>query len=91
MKHNDNGDQDNSDDVSEDTRVSITSSNIEEDNFDYQQTIPHPGYERWVMASWTTRVLLPKIWSPADTVIAHPPRPNSRIPPVAMAPPLLKL
>ena len=39
---------------------------------------------------WTTRVSLAKKWRHADTVIAHPPLPNSHNPAGAMLPPLLK-
>jgi len=74
----------------EDTGESTLSSAIEEDNFDDQEKVLHRGQVRRDTSLHTTRVPLPKKQSRADTVIGHPPLPNSRNLPAAMAPPLLK-
>jgi len=90
MYQDDETDQEIDDDESEDTRESTSSSNIEEDDLDHQQEVIHLGQACRDKSLRTTRVPLPKKQSRADTVIAHPPLPNSRNLPAAMAPPLLK-
>jgi len=83
-------DQEIGDVESEATGESTISSDIEEHDVDHQQEVlrlRQACQDKWLR---TTRVPLPKNWSHADTAIAHSVLPNSRNPPVTMAPPLLK-
>ena len=90
LNQNDDTDQQIGDDDSEDTRESTLPSDIKEDNLDHQQEVLHLGQARREKSLCTTRVPLPKKPSRADTVIPHPPLPNSRNLPAAMAPSQLK-
>jgi len=86
----DDTDQEINNDESEDTGEFTLSSNIEEDDLDIRQVVPHSDQVRCDKTIRSTRVLLPTKWSRADTVIAHTPLPNLRHPVVAIAPLLLK-
>ena len=77
MNQDDETDQEIGDDESEDTGESTLSSDIEEDDLNHQQEVLHLGQARRDKSLRTTRVPLPKKRSRADTVIAHPPLPNS--------------
>jgi hypothetical protein len=90
MNQNDETNQEIGDDDSEDTGESTFSSDIEEDDLNHQQVVLHLGQVRWEKSLRTTRVLLRKKQSHADTVLARPPLPKSQNLPAAMAPPLLK-
>ena len=90
MTEDDVTDQESSDDDSKDSGKSAQLSDIEEDNLDQQQEVLHLGQAHRDKPLHTTRVPLPKKQSHADTVIVHPPLPNSQNLPVAMAPPLLQ-
>jgi len=72
------------------TGESPLSSDIEEDNLDYQQVDLLLGKACRNKSLQTTRVPLPKQQSHADTVIAHSLLPSFRNPAGAMAPPLPK-
>jgi len=90
MTQDDETDQAIGDDVSEKTRQSTLSSDIEEDDLDHHQVVLHVGQACRDKSLRSTSVPLSMKLSRADTVIAHPPLPNSRNLPAAMAPPLLK-
>jgi len=94
MKQDDNTNHDISDEESEgeneDTGESLLSSDIKEDDLDHQQQVLLLGKARRDKLLRTTRVPLPKKWSRAVTMIAHPLLPNSRKPLGSLAPPLLK-
>jgi len=90
MNQDDETDQEISDDNHQGTRECTLSSDIEEDDFDHHQEVIHLGQARQEKLLRTTSVPLRKKRRCADTVIAHPPLPNSRNRPAAMAPPLLK-
>jgi len=86
----DDTNQEINNDESEDTGEFTLSSNIEEDDLDIRQVVPHSDQVRCDKTIRSTRVLLPKKWSRTDTVIAHTPLPNLRHPVAAIAPLLLK-
>jgi len=90
MHQNDDTNQEICIDESEDTSVSASSSDIEEDGLDHHQEVLLLGQENWNKSLQTTRVPSPKKLSRADTIITHPLLPNSCNPPGAMVPPLLK-
>jgi hypothetical protein len=90
MNEDDKIDQEIGDDDCEDTGESTISSDIEDDDLDYEQKVIHLGQARRDKSLRTTRVPLPKKWSHTDTVIARPPIPNSRNLPAAIAPLLLE-
>ena len=83
-------DQGISDDQSDGPGESSLLSDIVEDNLDHQEEILLLGQARHDLLFRTTMVQLPKKFSHADTVIPHPPLPNSRDPAGAMPLPLLK-
>jgi len=87
----DESDQEIGNDDREDTWKFTLSSDIEDDNLDYQQKVLDLGQVRQDKLLRTTRVPLPKKRSYADTVISRPLLPNSRNLPAPMTPPLLKL
>jgi len=90
MKQYDNNNQEIGDAQSWETERSTISSNIAEDDCDRHLKELLLGQVRWNKSLSTIIVPLPKKWSHTDTVIACPLLPNSRNPPRAMAPPLLK-
>jgi hypothetical protein len=91
MKQDDNNtDPEISENESEDLGESTWSSDIEKDNLDNQQEVPHLDQARCEKTIRTTWVPLPKKRSRADTVIAHTSLPNLGHSAGAMAPPLLK-
>jgi hypothetical protein len=73
----------------EDLGESTLSSDIEEDDLDNQQEVPHRDQARHDKTIRTTLVPPPKKRSRADTLIACTSLPNLRHPAGAMAPPLL--
>jgi len=79
MNQDEASDQEIGDDESEDTAESTLSSEIDEHNLDHQQEVLYIGQARQEKSLRTTRVPLPKIWSWADIVIAHPRLPNPEI------------
>jgi len=86
----DNTDPEISDGDSVDPGESTLASDIEEDNFDNQQEVPHYDQARRDKTILTTRVPVSKTCSRADTVIARSSLPNQRHPAGAIAPPVLK-
>jgi len=90
MYQDDETDQEIDDADSEDTGESTLSSDSEENHLVHRHEVLHSGQACQGKSLRTTMVPLPKKWSHANTVIAHPPLPNSRNLPAAMAPPLLK-
>jgi len=79
-----------SNDESEEAGESTLSSDIEEDDLDILQEVLYLDHARRDKTIQTTRVLLPKNRSRADTVIARTPLPTLRHPVAAIAPPLLE-
>jgi hypothetical protein len=79
-----------SDDDSEDAEKSTLSSDIEEDDLDNQQEVPHLDQTSHDKIIRTSRVPQSKKRNRADTVIACTSLPNLGHPAGAMAPPLLK-
>jgi len=79
-----------SDNQSEDGGVLTLSSDNEEDNLAHQQEFWHVGQACRNKTLQTPRVVLPKKWSCADTVIPHTPLPHAQKPARVIAPQLLK-
>jgi len=75
---------------SESTRLSTSLSVIVQDTLNHPQTVLLEGQACWNKSIWTSKVVLLKKWTCADTVLTHPPLPNSRDSAAAMAPQLLK-
>jgi len=76
MQDNNDTDWEISENESEDLGESTLSSDIEEHDLDNQQEVLHLDQARREKIIRTTRVLLPKKRSCADTVIAGPSLPN---------------
>jgi len=90
LKQDDDPDQELIDDESDGSGESPLSSEIAGDDLYHLQKVlllRQVGQDKSLRNG---RVPLLKKRSPADTVIALPPHPNSRNPAAAMAPPLLK-
>jgi len=77
MYQDDETDQEIGDEDWEDTGEFTLSCDIEEDDLDNQQEVLHLGQVCRDKSLRTKRVPLPEKRSHADTVIAHPPLPNS--------------
>jgi hypothetical protein len=77
-------------DKNEDLGESTLSSDIEEDDLDIRQEVPHLDQERRDKTLRTSMVPLPMKRSRADAVIARSPLPNLQHLAGVIAPPLLK-
>jgi len=76
MKEDGNTNREINIDESENTRESIVSSNIEEDNMDHQQQVLYLDQVHLDKSVQTTSVPLRMNQSSANTAIACPPPPN---------------
>jgi len=90
LHQDDNTDPEIDEEESEDPGESTSSSNTEDVNLHHEQEVLPRGHARRDKLLRATSVAQPRKRSDADSVIAHPPLPNSRNPAGALAPPLLK-